>query len=342
MKTFKYALRFLTRSKAYTIINLLGLSFSLACCIMLVRYIHRELTVDTHSDRESIYAIVHHMEGSTALAALRDAPSDSGYIDPRYIETMTMIKPTNSGTIDLNEHRYPAKVMGADSCFFKLFPYRCVQGTLDYTSESVLLMEPFACKLFGKENPIGKKIRYNDGKEMTVGGVLAEPENKTSLCFDVIYPYAEAENWRRMPQQFIRFMPNTDMAEINRLGSISRWVNPHYKDMDTRQYTLSFIPLKELYWQADVLNADTIYNYGVRAYVQMLAGVCLLLFLSGVINFVNLYLVSSQKRGKEYGLKRVFGIHLSGLFTQIWLESFLLIGGALFIAWLIVELSQPL
>ena len=48
MKTFKYAVRFLTRAKAYTVINLLGLSFSLACCIMLARYIHRELTVDTH------------------------------------------------------------------------------------------------------------------------------------------------------------------------------------------------------------------------------------------------------------------------------------------------------
>ena len=44
MKTLKYAWRFLIRSKSYTIINLLGLAFSLACCIILFRYIHRELT----------------------------------------------------------------------------------------------------------------------------------------------------------------------------------------------------------------------------------------------------------------------------------------------------------
>lgn len=42
MKTLKYAWRFLIRSKSYTVINLLGLAFSLACCIMLMRYIHRE------------------------------------------------------------------------------------------------------------------------------------------------------------------------------------------------------------------------------------------------------------------------------------------------------------
>ena len=55
MKTLKYAGRFLMRSKSYTIINLLGLAFSLACCIVLMRYIHRELTVDSHCiDRSTV------------------------------------------------------------------------------------------------------------------------------------------------------------------------------------------------------------------------------------------------------------------------------------------------
>ena len=51
MKTLTYAIRFLTRSKSYTIINLLGLAFSLACCIILMRYLHREWTVDSHCIR---------------------------------------------------------------------------------------------------------------------------------------------------------------------------------------------------------------------------------------------------------------------------------------------------
>ena len=53
MKTLKYAWRFLMRSKSYTIINLLGLAFSLACSIILMRYIHRELTVDAHRRKSS-------------------------------------------------------------------------------------------------------------------------------------------------------------------------------------------------------------------------------------------------------------------------------------------------
>ena len=56
MNTLRYALRFLLRARTYTLINLLGLAFSLACSIILLRYIHRELTVDTHCvDRENVY-----------------------------------------------------------------------------------------------------------------------------------------------------------------------------------------------------------------------------------------------------------------------------------------------
>ena len=33
MKTLKYAARFLIRAKSYTLINLLGLAFSLACSV---------------------------------------------------------------------------------------------------------------------------------------------------------------------------------------------------------------------------------------------------------------------------------------------------------------------
>lgn len=56
MKTLKYAWRFLVRSKSYTVINIVGLSLSLACTIILVRYIHQETRVNTHCiDAENVY-----------------------------------------------------------------------------------------------------------------------------------------------------------------------------------------------------------------------------------------------------------------------------------------------
>ncbi|MBR5612448.1 MAG: hypothetical protein IKW43_04805, partial [Bacteroidaceae bacterium] len=73
MKTLKYAIRFLMRSKSYTLINLFGLAFSLACCIILMRYIHREMTVDTHCiDREQVYGIKQYIEGSEYISGISD------------------------------------------------------------------------------------------------------------------------------------------------------------------------------------------------------------------------------------------------------------------------------
>ena len=84
MKTLKYAWRFLMRSKSYTIINLLGLAFSLACSIILMRYIHRELTVDTHCiDREHVYAICTNTEGNRGLSGLKQYNYDTISIDNR-------------------------------------------------------------------------------------------------------------------------------------------------------------------------------------------------------------------------------------------------------------------
>lgn len=89
MKTLHYAIRFLLRTKSYTVINLLGLAFSLACCIILLRYIHRELTVDTHCiDRNQVYGVQTTFEGNWVLSVAEIGSRDSVYIDNSGIVTV--------------------------------------------------------------------------------------------------------------------------------------------------------------------------------------------------------------------------------------------------------------
>ena len=46
MKILLLAIRSLSRFRLYTIINILGLAMSLACVMIISRYVFRELTVD--------------------------------------------------------------------------------------------------------------------------------------------------------------------------------------------------------------------------------------------------------------------------------------------------------
>ena len=48
MKIIQLAIRTLCRFKIYTIINIIGLALSMACVIIIFRYVEQELTVDSY------------------------------------------------------------------------------------------------------------------------------------------------------------------------------------------------------------------------------------------------------------------------------------------------------
>ncbi len=116
MDTLKYALRFLTRAKAYTLISLSGLAFSLACSIVLLRYIHRELTVDTHC-----------IHPETVLVPLREAngtvvPSATTYMDSVYftdeqIAERCLVVPNENSYLLYKNRNYQADILAVDSAF---------------------------------------------------------------------------------------------------------------------------------------------------------------------------------------------------------------------------------
>lgn len=336
MKTFKYAVRYLFRSKTYTTINLIGLSFSLACCLLLVHYIHRELTVDTHcADRENIYAVKMNMQGNSYLGEIKDKQSVG--IDVSSIKNSTRILPSQNDFIINGEHRFVTRTLGIDSLFFKFFDYNLLQGTTDMDiPESVWLMKDFADKVFGKDNPVGKVIGYSNGKELVVKGILNQPENKTSINFDILVPISFVGG-NMTPIEFYSFTEGTDVPKLNMEGNKQHKLYP--SDADSREFTFEFIPVKDVYLDQSLKRelTDMIYG-GNRFYLMITTGVCLLLFVTCLLNFVNIYLITLLKRGKEYGLKRVFGASGRNVFLQIWTENFLLMALSLVIAWLFMEI----
>ena len=340
MKTIKYAIRFLVRSKSYTLINLLGLAFSMACCIILMRYIHRELTVDTHCvDREKVYMTKVSMEGSEHVAGISGYSYDPIELDENQIEIKSHFTSLEDDYLLLNGYRFPSRTIVTDSAFFQLFHYPLLQGKVSLDKPtSVLLMKEFAQKLFGKTNPIGKTIQHSNGKELIIEGVLDQPSCKSSIQFDMVLSRHLSTRWERMTTDFYRFLPSTDIKAMNEVGRKPRYMNnPQW---DTRQFTFSFVPLQETYWHSEWQDQKTMFLSGEKSHLYILCGVCLLLLITGILNFVNIYLMCMLRRGKEYGLKKVYGANKSNMFLQIWLENFLLTASALLIAWFIIEVTQ--
>ena len=340
MRTLKYAWRFLMRSKSYTIINLLGLAFSLACSIILIRYIHRELTVDAHSvDPEHIIIPLRDMEGNIHPGSLQQdwTEADSVYIlDHQIVEQCRLMLQQRDNVVYENSN-YAMNIAAVDSTFFHFFHYPIVAGEASLEAPNdAIITQHYARNIFGKENPIGKVLEYY-GKNITIKGVIGELDCKSLLQFDILVSYRLIERWQRMDISLMRILPGVNLDKINKISNVYR------KDKRGNRIRWKFIAWKDLYWENSIGHDDdydSIMQFGNRTHLYILSGVTILLLLVGILNFINIYMVFMMKRSKEYGVKKVFGLQRLPLFLQIWMENQLLAFAALLTAWLLIEATQ--
>ena len=338
MKTLIYAIRFLARSKSYTIINLLGLAFSLACCIILMRYIHRELTVDTHCvDKDRIVMAVRDMDGTRFIAGLGNVKDFLGKEIVRkedIIVKCSFITRYQDNLIS-EEESFATDILIADSTVFHFFDYPIVAGEARLTApDDAILTRSYAEKLFGKQSPIGKTLTYNN-KVVTVRGVIDQPSEKTSLDFEAILSIHlnnGIRGWGQLISEFIHLAPHVDIEALNAESNV-------YKEGQQGRLRYEFMTLREAYERNNPFKNE-LFRHTNMTYIYLLSAVALLLFLVGILNFVNIYMVLMMTRSKEYGIKKVFGLQGFPLFVQIWLENLLLVIPALLVAWLLIEITQ--
>lgn len=175
---------------------------------------------------------------------------------------------------------------------FQLFSYPLIQGEKNLTDpSSVVLTQSYAREVFGSDNPVGKTITYSNGQEYVVKGVIGSPVNKTWLNFDMLLANTSSNRWEKMPLDLYRFVPGADMNKLNQVGKHPRSLNPHYPS-DTRVYTFRFVPLKECYFsKLEIREQSPIYVWGDWGQLQIFMGICALLLVTGLLNFINLYMI---------------------------------------------------
>ena len=339
MNTLRYALRFLLRARTYTLINLLGLAFSLACCIILLRYIHRELTVDAHGqDLSTIVVPLRDIEGTVYPGENPVRESDGVFaLDRKWIREQCRVVEEENASIFSGDRAFQSDLFAVDSTFFHFFSYQVVEGILALSRpDVVILTEKYARRLFGKESPIGKKLMY--GKwTLTVIGVLKEPVCKTTWNFDLLVSRQLKPNWGKLNIELMRVDPHLNLEEVNKQTNVYR--KYPYDERALCRYR--YIGWKDFYFESSIADKyNRIFQFGNRNYVYILLGVDIFLFLIGILSFVNLYSVTMLKRTRMYGLKKVFGISRGRLFVEIYLENLLMMAGAILLAWGIIELSS--
>lgn len=347
MKTLTYAARIVTRMKAYSIICVLGLVISLAGTATLVRYIHQELTVDHHlKDLDNLHLLTTHIAtetGAVRLSNNRNWNREKHFVDP--LNHPTVDKYTNivvlpKGEVGKGKQHFAVRAIAVDTAFFQLMPCETSIGVTDKVPPTgIILNEYMAEKLFGKDNPIGKELTFG-GKNVTVTGVMKAPATKASLVFDVILSEKLQREWVGSGNaslfNLVRLHRPEDLETINAAQPSLKL--SMYNNNETR---FQLVPLKDNYFN-EKLTIGAMFPKGDKNGIYILVLVAVLLFSIGVLNYLNLYMVIMQKRGIEFGIKKVFGASRWAFFKQLYTENFLLSATTLLFVGMIIEITDKI
>jgi putative ABC transport system permease protein len=332
----KIAWRTVRANRLYSAINIIGMSVSMACCLLITLYVWNELSFDRFHDKaDSIYRVITRFKMAGSDDGLAMSSHDVGprlkQTYPEIVETVRFrslpIATVKNGSELINEVDF----YQADRSIFTVFSYRLLSGgttALDKPN-SVVLTQRLAKKYFGENDPIGKMLPINK-QPYLVTGVLQDLPANTDLKFSALLswtdePVSAEDVFNFTSYTYVLFQNQAETAKFDRkLAQFDQnQVAPRIKALGYDiQIEHQIQALTSLHF-VDGLYDDT--PKGNRTYLIIFTIVALFILLVACINFVNMYVAQSTKRLKEVGVRKVIGAGKGQLMGQFLGEAGLII-----------------
>ena len=334
----KTAVRNLWKHRGYSLINLLGLSIGMACCILIVAWVTNELSFDRfHNKADRIYRLGLEADLGTHLKApITNGPAGPAIVE-QYPEVLNAVRITGPENV-------PAKyedlqfteenVTYADQDFFQIFSFPLLQGnpaTVLETANTVVIAEAMVPKYFDNVDPIGKIITIG-GIDYTVTGIMADFPRNSQLQFNMLCSFEtlaklsppRVEEWMAFSMgTYLLLAENVDVAALE--AKFPELVDAHLGPiMQAIGGTIEFWlqPMTDVHLHSDM--AIDLDNNGNIIYIYLFSGVALLVLLMACFNFINLSTALAALRAKEVGIRKTLGANRKQLMIQFLSESVVL------------------
>jgi putative ABC transport system permease protein len=332
------AFRAIKRQKAFSIINVLGLSVGISVSLMLFLFIQHELSYDQFHDKgDRIFRVVSRYttnSGNTSQSGIT-----FGSVVPEMRSTIPEVEYAtriyNAGTTDVIAHETTYQnhaLYYADHAFFDVFSFPSVYGSriakAAFDNAGVVISEQLATALFGNKVPLGQTIKMG-GDEFTVLDVVRVPK-KSHIQFDLIVSLEAIPNlydWAY--KSGLDFHSYGVYAENSNPKAVNEKISQLYNDQMNERFQ-NFIagsdnyvqPLSEIYLHSENINSNL--GTGSINTIYILAGIDLLILLIAIINYINLTTAQYEMRIKEIGVRKVIGADKKHLIIQFLGESLVL------------------
>ncbi|MES2734249.1 MAG: ABC transporter permease, partial [Bacteroidota bacterium] len=348
------AWRNLLRHKVFSLINISGLAIGMAACLLILQYVSFELSYDRfHAKADRIFRVSllgETGEGSEQDACVYNAAGPAMQADFPEVVDYTHVRLRDNCVFSLGNIRLrESKVGVASDHFLTLFSFPLLQGnpvTALQRPNTVVLSQITARKYFGKADPMGKTIRFDDGYHqglLTVTGVMQAMPANSHLHLDILISYSTAKDWDSWTfnwngnNDYLYVLLDKETHSQKVASQLTAFTRKYLKQSDQ---TLEIQALRDIH-----LHSHKTYEAepnGSAQAVYLLLTVGVLILIIAWVNYVNLATARSVERAKEVGIRKVVGSSRGQLIKQFLLESILinLLAVILAITW--VQLSLPL
>ncbi len=331
--------RSLKANRTYNIINILGLSLGLASTFILLKIVLHERNTDKfHENYENIcYATLRATPSSIPNHHFTDFGKTDASDYPEIILTTGMVQVPN-GEIKVDENIMKIPLTVVDSSFSKVFDFPLLHGSyqgLYSNPNSIILTKKTSEKLFGTIMSVGKTVEIVE-KKLKVVGILDDLPGNSSINLQAIIP-TTFYNWSRGGSQFILLQDNADINQLNE--KIKFLGRDHIQFPEGIQ---ECVPFQNLYFDSNIKDfQNDPFLHGNSKMLNVLLLIASLLFIVGTLNYLNIYLVTLQKRAKEIGILSIHGANSKYLAKYFLRENSISIGISSFLVLLIYSLISP-
>jgi len=363
LKPLTLAWRNLMRHKAFTFINVLGLSVGITCCLTITIFIRYETSFDTYHQKASrTYRVVEDFKSAeqvqhwnTTAYPLAEALRN----DFKEIPLVTQAAGPLHRLFKIeDEHgnvaRYEDHALMVDPFYLQVFDFTWLAGNPETAlsqPNSVVLTESIALKYFGtamheKQSVLGKHILLENKDELTVTGLIADAPHNTGLPYSLLIPYEFfkknnpyfANNWSGNYQgtTFVTLEAGQSVRDLEQ--RMAAWKKKYLKPEDDRRITYALQPITEAH-------NDVVYGAGPGSYtlpqkfIYAATGIAFFVLLIACVNFINLSTAQAANRAKEVGIRKVMGSSRLGLVTQFLRENSLLLAFTLVVSLALTQMA---
>ena len=322
-------LRFLSRNKLYTFIEVFGLSVALGFVILLASYARTEFSVGAKQPLSQRLYVV----GAGDSFGMTLGTSEEFFPSIPEIKGWTRICDGGNADIMVGDDYYQAAEASIDTNFFKFFDYRltgCPKDKVLESEDEVILSESFAKKVFGNESPIGRSISVGKSN-LTVTGVI-EDFGPTDVFrhFDMLTSIKCAQKKYAWMDNFGGTIPIVRLDNGTDVEKVRQDLLKKY--MDYWDFYKADNSGNAFFWGSSLTRLDKVYFSGQEAYnilrtgdrkqVELLFFVALVLLISAIFNYINLTVAQTGKRAKEMMTRRLLGESSRNIVARYIAESF--------------------